>query len=55
MVPNPEDHNKNLPLYKNSHPTSVYLIIGFGITSSFWDKIFGTEIVLRKLSRALKW
>jgi len=33
----------------------VYLITGFGITSSFWDKIFGTEIVLRKLSRALKW
>jgi hypothetical protein len=33
----------------------VYLITGFGITSSFWDKIFGTEIILRKLSRALKW
>ncbi|PNF19304.1 Fatty acid 2-hydroxylase [Cryptotermes secundus] len=27
----------------------------FGISSTFWDKIFGTEIVLRKLSRALKW
>jgi hypothetical protein len=40
---------------KTSNPTSVYLITGFGICSTFWDKIFGTEIALRKLSRALKW
>ncbi|CAI6344967.1 unnamed protein product [Macrosiphum euphorbiae] len=28
---------------------------GFGISSQFWDHIFGTAIALKKLSRCLKW
>jgi 4-hydroxysphinganine ceramide fatty acyl 2-hydroxylase len=29
--------------------------IGFGVSSPFWDKIFNTEISLKKLSFRLKW
>jgi len=28
---------------------------GFGVTSSFWDKIFGTKLFIRKLKYMLKW
>jgi hypothetical protein len=48
-------HFKALVLHQDVTRCSVYLITGFGICSTFWDKIFGTEIVLRKLGRALKW
>ncbi|KAJ9597962.1 hypothetical protein L9F63_011163 [Diploptera punctata] len=40
--------------YHNQHHFTHHET-GFGISSNFWDKIFGTEIFLRKLSRALKW
>ncbi|XP_069676062.1 fatty acid 2-hydroxylase [Periplaneta americana] len=40
--------------YHNQHHFTHHET-GFGISSSLWDKIFGTEIILRKLSRALKW
>jgi 4-hydroxysphinganine ceramide fatty acyl 2-hydroxylase len=29
--------------------------IGYGVTSPFWDKIFNTEINIKKLSFRLKW
>lgn len=33
----------------------VHHNIGFGVSSIFWDKIFKTELVLRKLNFKLKW
>lgn len=33
----------------------VYHELGFGISSTVWDKVFGTPIFLRKLKYLLKW
>lgn len=33
----------------------VYHELGFGISSTVWDKVFGTPIFLRKLKHLLKW
>jgi len=52
--PKEGSHFYYMKRYHNWHHFTHY-DTGFGITSSFWDRIFGTEIVLRKLSRALKW
>jgi len=43
-------------MYKNilNGPRYPY-VSGFGISSQFWDHIFGTAIALKKLSRCLKW
>lgn len=44
-------HHKNLPEYmrelKKYHLKHHYMDyqLGFGVTSKFWDKVFGTELV----------
>jgi 4-hydroxysphinganine ceramide fatty acyl 2-hydroxylase len=37
------------------HHHFVHHSKGFGISSTFWDTIFGTEIFLKKLKYVLKW
>ncbi|KAL2020772.1 hypothetical protein VTK56DRAFT_7970 [Thermocarpiscus australiensis] len=49
-------HHQNLPLWwkklKKYHLEHHFLDyeLGFGVTSPFWDKVFGTELVLRTKS-----
>lgn len=44
----------NLKRYHNQHHFSNHES-GFGISSTFWDRVFGTAINLRKLGMAIKW
>lgn len=52
--PRPDSYLYNMKRYHNQHHFAHYES-GFGISSKFWDHVFGTLIVLRKLSRSLKW
>uniref|UniRef100_A0A182KEA3 Fatty acid 2-hydroxylase n=1 Tax=Anopheles christyi TaxID=43041 RepID=A0A182KEA3_9DIPT len=47
-------HLYHMKRYHYSHHF-VHHDQGYGISSDFWDKLFGTRIILRKLKYLLKW
>ncbi|XP_067006261.2 fatty acid 2-hydroxylase [Anabrus simplex] len=52
--PPPDSYLYRMKRYHNQHHFTEHQN-GFGISSSFWDGIFGTEIYLRKLNWSLRW
>ncbi|XP_047120122.1 fatty acid 2-hydroxylase [Schistocerca piceifrons] len=52
--PNPDSYLYEMKRYHNQHHFTEH-DNGFGISSKFWDYIFGTRILLRKLKWVLRW
>ncbi|KAJ8924105.1 hypothetical protein NQ315_006887 [Exocentrus adspersus] len=53
-TPNENSYFYHLKRYHNQHHFAHH-DNGFGISSMFWDKVFGTAIYLRKLNLGIKW
>uniref|UniRef100_V5I951 Fatty acid 2-hydroxylase n=1 Tax=Anoplophora glabripennis TaxID=217634 RepID=V5I951_ANOGL len=53
-TPKEDTYLYHLKRYHNQHHFA-HQDNGFGISSMFWDKIFGTAISLRKLNLGIKW
>ncbi|KAJ3648515.1 hypothetical protein Zmor_020312 [Zophobas morio] len=53
-APKEDSYFYHLKRYHNQHHFAHH-DSGFGISSVFWDKIFGSAIKMRKLAMAIKW
>ncbi|XP_060536390.1 fatty acid 2-hydroxylase [Cylas formicarius] len=53
-APSENSYFYRLKRYHNQHHFAHH-DDGFGISSTFWDQIFGTAISLRKLNKSIKW
>ncbi|CAH1365952.1 unnamed protein product [Tenebrio molitor] len=53
-APKEDSYFYHLKRYHNQHHFAHH-DNGFGISSVFWDKIFGSTIRLRELAMAIKW
>ncbi|CAH2004284.1 unnamed protein product [Acanthoscelides obtectus] len=53
-APDENSYFYHLKRYHNQHHFAHHNS-GFGISSVFWDKIFGTALHLRKLAKSIKW